>query len=130
MNNGAAQSRLESARLRVVLATIVLNVIAVFWFAAVPWSNWRTGLALNIVDNTLLIIHVIRRRDSFMAHLMVFGLVVGFVELAADAWLVEGTRTLDYTMGGGPDALAVPDLDAIGLGDRGCAIWVYRVAPG
>src|SRR5580698_1003244 len=102
MKNGTAQSRLESARLRVVLATIVLNVIAVFWFAAVPWSNWRTGLALNIIDNVILIIHMIRRRDSFMAHLMVFGLVVGFVELAADAWLVEGTRTLDYTMGGGP----------------------------
>jgi hypothetical protein len=102
MNNGTAQSTLEQARLRVVLVTIVLNVIAVLWFAMVPWSNWRTGLALNIVDNAILIIHVIRRRDSFMAHLMVFGLVVGFVELAADAWLVEGTRTLDYTMGGGP----------------------------
>jgi hypothetical protein len=102
MNNDTAQSTLESARLRVVLATIVLNVIAVVWFAMVPWSNWRTGLALNIVDNIILIIHVVRRRDSFMAHLMVFGLVVGFVELAADAWLVVGTRTLDYSLGGGP----------------------------
>lgn len=102
MKNGTAQSTLEDARLRVVLLTIVLNVIAVVWFAMVPWSNWRTGLALNIVDNAILIIHVIRRRDSFMAHLMVFGLVVGFVELAADAWLVVGTRTLDYSLGGGP----------------------------
>ncbi len=99
MKNGHA---LESARLRVVLATIFLNVIAVLIFAAMPWSNWRTGLALNILDNVILITHVIRRRDTFMAHLMVFGLVVGFVELAADAWLVMGTRTLDYSIGGGP----------------------------
>jgi hypothetical protein len=102
MNHDNAQSTLESARLRVVLATIVLNIVAVLWFAMEPWSNWRTGLALNIVDNVILIIHVIRRRDSFMAHLMVFGLVVGFVELAADAWLVQGTGTLDYSVGGGP----------------------------
>jgi hypothetical protein len=102
MNNDTTQSTLESARLRVVLATIVLNVIAVLLFAMVPWSNWRTGLALNILDNIILIVHVIRRRDSFMAHLMVFGLVVGFVELAADAWLVQGTGTLDYSVGGGP----------------------------
>jgi hypothetical protein len=102
MNTDTTQSALESARLRVVMATIALNIIAVFWFAVVPWSNWRTGLALNVVDNAILIFHVIRRRDSFMAHLMFFGLVVGFVELAADAWLVEGTRTLDYSLGGGP----------------------------
>jgi len=31
-----------------------------------------------------------------------FGLVAGIVELAADAWLVDGTRTLDYSVGGGP----------------------------
>ena len=102
MSTDTAQSTLEGARLRVVMATIVLNIVAVLWFAAVPWSNWRTGLALNIVDNVILIFHVIRRRDSFMAHLMFFGLVVGFVELGADAWLVEGTRTLDYSLGGGP----------------------------
>ena len=102
MNTDTAQSTLETARLRVVMATIALNIIAVFWFAVVPWSNWRTGLALNVVDNAILIFHVIRRRDSFMAHLMLFGLITGFVELAADAWLVVGTRTLDYSLGGGP----------------------------
>src|ERR1035437_2125223 len=102
MNINTAQSVLETARLRAVMATIVLNIIAVLWFAVVPWSNWRTGLAVNVVDNAILIFHVIRRRDSFMAHLMFCGLVVGFVELAADAWLVEGTRTLDYSLGGGP----------------------------
>ena len=33
---------------------------------------------------------------------MVFGLAVGFAELAADAWLVDYTKTLDYSVGGGP----------------------------
>jgi hypothetical protein len=27
---------------------------------------------------------------------------VGFKELAADAWLVDYTKTLDYSIGGGP----------------------------
>jgi hypothetical protein len=102
MNGDASQSTLERARLRVVLATIGINVVAVLIFAVVPWSNWRTGLALNLLDNAILIAYAIRRRDSFMAHLIVFGLVIGFTELAADAWLVEGTRTLNYSIGGGP----------------------------
>jgi hypothetical protein len=33
---------------------------------------------------------------------MIFGLATGLAELAADAWLVDGTRTLDYSIGGGP----------------------------
>jgi hypothetical protein len=102
MNGDIEQSARESERLRVVLATIVLNVVAVMIFARMPWSNWRTGLGLGLLDNVILITYTIRRRDSLMAHLMIFGLVVGIAELAADAWLVAGTRTLDYSMGGGP----------------------------
>jgi hypothetical protein len=37
-----------------------------------------------------------------LARFLVFGVVVGFTELAADAWLVDYTRTLDYSIGGGP----------------------------
>jgi hypothetical protein len=33
---------------------------------------------------------------------MIVGLATGFAELAADAWLVDYTRTLDYSTGGGP----------------------------
>ena len=102
MSHDTAQSSLEGARLRVVLATIGLNVFALLIFAFVPWSNWWTGLALNLLNNAILIAHTVHRRDSFMGRLMLFGLVVGFVELAADAWLVAGTRTLDYSVGGGP----------------------------
>jgi hypothetical protein len=100
MNGDIEQSARESERLRVVLATIVLNIVAVLIFSAVPWSNWRTGLGLGLLDNVILIAYTMRRRDSLMAHLVIFGLVVGIAELAADAWLVAGTRTLDYSMGG------------------------------
>ena len=33
---------------------------------------------------------------------MLFGLAVGGTELLADAWLVDATGTLDYSLGGGP----------------------------
>ena len=46
---------LESRRLRIVLATIVINVAAVALLALAPWSDWKTGLALNLFDNTLLL---------------------------------------------------------------------------
>jgi hypothetical protein len=92
----------EAARLRVVIATILINIVAVSLLAFAPWSDWRSGLALNAIDNVLLIGFVWRKRDALFGRLIVFGLVVGLVELAADAWLVDYTRTLDYSIGGGP----------------------------
>src|SRR4051794_29557687 len=94
--------RLEPARLWLILATVAINVAAVSCLTFAPWSDWRTGLALNLVDNALLIGFAVARRDRFLARLLLFGLAVGFVELAADAWLVDYTRTLDYAIGGGP----------------------------
>src|SRR5450755_234952 len=93
---------LERARLRVVLATVGINIVAVALLVFAPWSNWRTGLALNLFDNFLLLVFVFLRRDLLIARLMIFGLAVGFAELPADAWLVIQTRTLDYSTGGGP----------------------------
>ena len=46
---------LARGRLGVVLATIVINVVAVSLLAFAPWSDWRTGVTLNIVDNCLLV---------------------------------------------------------------------------
>jgi hypothetical protein len=93
---------LESQRFLVVVATIVIDVLAVTLLIFAPWSDWRTGLALNIFDNLLLLGFVLMHRDRLLARLMLFGLVVGFTELAADAWLVDFTHTLDYSIGGGP----------------------------
>jgi hypothetical protein len=95
-------SSLERGRLRVVIATIVVNVVVVSLLALAPWSDWRTGLALNLIDNALLIGFAWRNRDAFLAKFIIFGLAAGLTELAADAWLVDYTRTLDYSIGGGP----------------------------
>jgi hypothetical protein len=40
---------LERGRLRVVIATIIINMIAVSLLAFAPWSEWRTGAALNFL---------------------------------------------------------------------------------
>lgn len=98
----SAVDPLERGRLRIVLTTIFLNIAAVGLLTFAPWSDWRTGMVLNLVDNALLLGFVVSKRDALLARFMVFGLAVGFVELAADAWLVDQTRTLDYSVGGGP----------------------------
>ncbi|HEY2101929.1 MAG TPA: hypothetical protein VGH08_01635 [Chthoniobacterales bacterium] len=96
------ERKLEHERLTVVLTTVFINVFAVALLTFAPWSDWRTGVALNIIDNLLLLGFVIFRRDLLLAKFLLFGLMVGLTELAADAWLVDYTRTLDYSLGGGP----------------------------
>ena len=93
---------LEPKRLRIVMATILINVVAVALLTFAPWSDWKTGLALNLFDNALLLGFVFLHRDGLLARFMLFGLAAGFAELAADAWLVNFTHTLDYSIGGGP----------------------------
>jgi hypothetical protein len=97
-----AMDPLEPKRLRVVLATIFINVVAVALLTLAPWSDWKTGLALNLFDNALLLGFAYLHRDGLLMRFIIFGLVAGLVELAADAWLVDYTRSLDYAIGGGP----------------------------
>src|SRR5438094_4422059 len=121
---------LERERLCVVIATIVINVVAVSLLTFVPWSDWRTGVALNIVDNCLLVGFVLVRSDALLARFLFFGLVVGFTELAADAWLVDYTHTLDYSIGGGPMIWRSPfwmplawEVVAVQFGYIGLRLW-------
>ena len=76
---------LERGRLGIVLATVVINVVAVSLLTFAPWSDWRTGAALDIVDNCLFIGFTLVRRDALLGRFLLFGLVVGFTELPADA---------------------------------------------
>lgn len=121
---------LERDRLRVMIATIVINIVSVSLLRFVPWSDWRTGVALNIVDNCLLVGFVLVRRDALLARFLLFGLVVGFTELAADAWLVDYTHTLDYSIGGGPMIWRSPvwmplawEVVAVQFGYVGLRLW-------
>ena len=123
-------SALERGRLCVVVATIVINVVAVSLLVFVPWSDWRTGAALNLLDNCLLVGFVLVRRDALLGRFLLFGVVVGFTELAADAWLVAYTRTLDYSIGGGPMIWRSPlwmplawEVVAVQFGYIGLRLW-------
>jgi len=101
ISTDATDAALEPGRLRIVIATIVINVVAVSLLTFAPWSDWRTGAALNLVDNCLLVGFALVRRDALLGRFLIFGLVVGVTELAADAWLVDYTRTLDYPSAAG-----------------------------
>lgn len=92
----------EKSRLAVVIVTIIVNLAAVTALSYVSWSNWRTGLGLNLIDNAILVGFAVLRRDGLMVRLLIFGLAIGFLELATDAWIVDVTHTLDYAYGGGP----------------------------
>jgi len=120
----------EPGRLGVVLATIVINIVAVAMLTFAPWSDWRTGAALNIVDNCLLVGFALVRRDRLLGRFLLFGVVVGFAELPADAWLVDHTRTLDYSIGGGPMIWRSPlwmplawEVVAVQFGYVGLRLW-------
>lgn len=117
-------------RLKIVIATIAINIVAVALLTFVPWSDWKTGLALNLVDNALLLGYIAKHRDLMLARFMVFGLAVGFTELAADAWLVDYTKTLDYSVGGGPMLWRSPlwmpfawEIVAVQFGVVGLWLW-------
>jgi hypothetical protein len=120
-----------------VLATIGINVAAVSLLTFAPWSDWRTGAALNVVDNCLLIGFAIVTRDALLARFLVFGAAVGFAELPADAWLVDYTRTLDYSIGGGPMIWRSPmwmpfawEVVAVQFGYIGLRLWERFGKPG
>lgn len=126
----SVEQSLERGRLRVVLATVVINVVAVALLTFVPWSDWRTGLALNLIDNFLLVGFAMTRRDALLGRFLLFGAIVGMTELAADAWLVDYTRTLDYSIGGGPMIWRSPlwmplawEVVAVQFGYIGLRLW-------
>jgi hypothetical protein len=130
MPGNATERALERGRFCVVIATIVINVVAVSLLTFAPWSDWRTGAALNIIDNCLLVGFALIRRDTLLGRFLLFGVVVGFTELPADAWLVDYTRTLDYSIGGGPMIWRSPlwmplawEVVAVQFGYIGLRLW-------
>src|SRR5438874_9371922 len=130
ITTNAHEISLERGRLWIVLATIAINIVAVSLLTLAPWSDWRTGAALNVVDNCLLVGFVLFRSDALLARFLLFGLLVGFAELPADAWLVDYTRTLDYSIGGGPmiwrSQLWMPlawEVVAVRFGYIGLRLW-------
>lgn len=82
-------------RLRFVLFTLVL-LLTLNVLSAIFTLGWK-----SVAFNTALILaldvaFIVRYRDRTLLAWLVFGLVAGFAELPADAWLVAGTDSLVY----------------------------------
>ena len=75
--NRSASDAVDLRRLLIVGATIGINIGAVALLTFAPWSDWKTGLALNLLDNLLLLGFIAWHRDALLARFIVFGLAVG-----------------------------------------------------
>lgn len=78
---------------------------------AVPAAIWQWGwIAATVsvvLESALLAVFCLRHREPLFAHLFIFGLVAGWVELANDTWLIDSQKVLVY-YGGGPFVLSTP----------------------
>ena len=57
---------IERVRLAIVLTTVAISVGGVVLFSLVPWSDWRTGLLLNLVENAILVAFTLRYKDRLI----------------------------------------------------------------
>lgn len=94
---------LESKFMFVTIA-ITLTVAAL---SSYFHAGWMSAAALAFGMYALLGLFGVLMRDKFLLKLLVFGLLAGIVELAADCWLVESTGTLLYA-GGEPMIFCSP----------------------
>lgn len=78
------------------LVGTILATLAVAWLSSVFAWGWISAALLAVGMYAVLGGYAYVTRDGFLARLLVFGLVAGLVELAADCWLVDATRTLVY----------------------------------
>jgi len=83
------------------ILTICIGVIAmgVDITAALFGLGWPAAVVSVVVPVILVLVYVARTRDPLFSRLLVFGLVVGFGELPADALDVLVSKTLVYPIG-------------------------------
>jgi hypothetical protein len=80
----------------VVIATVVINVVAVSLLTFAPWSDWRTGAALNLIDNCLLIGFTLSRRDGLLGRFLLSDWLSGSLSFRQmRGWSI--TRALSIT---------------------------------
>lgn len=86
---------LERARWTMVLGSLALAIglVLVFWATSFgPWGGWILAVGLN----GIIVAHIIRERDVFLAKLLLFGIVAGFAELPSDYFSVGMKDVLVY----------------------------------
>lgn len=79
-----------------------VNGVGLAWSALDAYFDWGPWSAYACVGLTsaLYLTHVAWRQRDILKNLLVFGLVAGLTELAADRWLVSVTDTLHYARWG------------------------------
>lgn len=85
-------------RLRFILTTLAIVAVAIVTNSFFN-TGWITALLLSFSVMSLNLWFVLTRADEFLGKLVIFGLTAGAVELLADAWLVDHTKTLFYEHG-------------------------------
>ncbi len=88
----------ESKRLRFVLAT--MGIVAI-WILTNSFfeTGWVTAAILAFGVLIIDIVYIIRSDDQLLGKFLIFGLSAGALELLADDWLVQQTKTLFYERG-------------------------------
>jgi hypothetical protein len=78
---------------------LVINALGLGLAALDAWFDWGpwSAYACVLLTSGLYLSHVTWRGTPLLKSLLVFGLVGGLTELAADYWLVSITHTLEYT---------------------------------
>jgi hypothetical protein len=66
------------------------------WVSSIFHLGWLSAFLLATGMFTVLAVYAYLAADAFLAHLLLFGIIAGIVELAADCWLVLHTGTLVY----------------------------------
>lgn len=62
--------------------------------------GWIAASVITGLNWLVFVVHFLARRDRLVGRLMLLGGIAGWVELLADRWLVDVTRTLVYQPGG------------------------------
>lgn len=88
----------ETRRTRFVLATLVAYLVANV-IISITRGGWRPLTLTIAIILALYLLFAWRFKDRVILRYVIFGLVAGFCELPADAWLVDETKTLIYPSG-------------------------------
>lgn len=104
MSNKVNRGTSTETKFMLVTIAITLTVAAL---SSYFHAGWMSAAALAFGMYALLGAFALRTGDKFLLKLLVFGLMAGIVELAADCWLVESTGTLLYA-GGEPMIFCSP----------------------
>ena len=90
-----SMAKADSRRLAFVLLALVLG-LAWTYVSALIGAGAVTAYFIVAIEYGLYLVYLTRSRDPVFARLLLIGLIAGGLELATDAWLVDGTGTLVY----------------------------------